>query len=64
MRVPTSFTILGYPGFAMLFFLAAGCGAILLLAQIIVTDVRQSRARRTPRGGASPAHRDGSNGGR
>ena len=44
VRVPTSFTILGYPGIAMLFFLAAGAGAVVLLAQILVTDVRQSRA--------------------
>ena len=46
MRVPTTFTILGYPGLAMIFFLGAGAGAILLLFQIVVTDVRQSMAQR------------------
>ena len=48
VRVPTSFTILGYPGIAMLFFLAAGAGAVILLFQIVITDVRQSRAQRGP----------------
>jgi predicted unusual protein kinase regulating ubiquinone biosynthesis (AarF/ABC1/UbiB family) len=64
MRVPTTFTILGYPGLAMIFFLGAGAGAILLLIQIIVTDVRQSRAQKTIRTTIADAQTDGRNGGR
>lgn len=62
-RVPTSYTIFGYPGLAMIFFLAAGAGAIVLLFQIVVTDVRQSRARKTVRTTIGDAHTDGRNGG-
>ena len=43
MRVPTSFTILGYPGLAMLFFLGAVGGGVVLLLQIVLTDIRQIR---------------------
>jgi ubiquinone biosynthesis protein len=64
MRVPTRFTIWGYPGLAMIFFLGAGLGAIVLLFQIVVTDVRQSRAKRTVRTSINDAHSDGRNGGR
>jgi ubiquinone biosynthesis protein len=64
MRVPTTFTILGYPGLAMIFFLGAGAGAVLLLFQIIVTDVRQSRAQKTIRSTISDPASDGRNGGR
>lgn len=43
MRVDTPFTILGYPGLAMLFFLlAAGCGFVLVLS-ILFADRRGTR---------------------
>lgn len=38
MRIPTSFTIWGYPGLAMIFFLLAAIGAIVLLVKIIAKD--------------------------
>jgi ubiquinone biosynthesis protein len=38
MQVPTTFRIFGYPGLAMLFFLAATVGAVLLIASILKTD--------------------------
>ena len=40
MRVETSFKILGYPGFAMIFFLLAAISGIGLVAIIIMTDVK------------------------
>lgn len=43
MQVPTTFRILGYPGLAMLFFLAAGAGGVLLIASIIQTDRSQAK---------------------
>jgi len=43
MRIPTSFTILGYPGLAMLFFLAAVAGGLLLLFTIAVSDRRKRK---------------------
>ncbi|MDP3911690.1 MAG: AarF/UbiB family protein [Gemmatimonadales bacterium] len=52
MRIPTSFTILGYPGLAMLFFLAGAGGAIALLLRIVLTDRahRKEAARGPPPG--------------
>jgi len=41
MRIPTTFTILGYPGLAMLFFLAAVVGGLLLLLRIALADRRK-----------------------
>jgi len=38
MRVPTTFTVFGYPGLAMIFFLAAATGAALLAFNIITHD--------------------------
>ncbi|HEU5210069.1 MAG TPA: AarF/UbiB family protein [Longimicrobiales bacterium] len=38
MQVETSWTILGYPGLAMLFFLIAGLGGIVLVLDIFLTD--------------------------
>lgn len=64
MRVPTSFTILGYPGLAMIFFLGAGAGAILLLFQIVVSDVRQTMAQRGAHKPVATRPGDGRNGGR
>jgi predicted unusual protein kinase regulating ubiquinone biosynthesis (AarF/ABC1/UbiB family) len=40
MRVPTTWTLLGYPGLAILFFLAAAGGGVLLMYNILVHDVR------------------------
>jgi ubiquinone biosynthesis protein len=40
MRVPTSFTILGYPGIAMLLFLAAAGGGCWMAWTILAGDVR------------------------
>ena len=38
MQVPTSFRILGYPGLAILFFLAAAAGGLVLVFSILVSD--------------------------
>jgi ubiquinone biosynthesis protein len=45
MRVQTSFTILGYPGFAMLLFLAAAGGGFWMAWTILTGDVRKIRTR-------------------
>ena len=45
MRVETSFRILGYPAFAMLFFLVAATGAVWLAFNIIRSDLPQKRNR-------------------
>jgi predicted unusual protein kinase regulating ubiquinone biosynthesis (AarF/ABC1/UbiB family) len=44
MRVETSFTILGYPGLAILCFLAAGAGGVALIGSIVLNDRRARRA--------------------
>lgn len=38
MRVETTFRIFGYPGFAILFFLIASAGGLLLIVQILRSD--------------------------
>ncbi|MGB6064364.1 MAG: AarF/UbiB family protein [Desulfomonilaceae bacterium] len=38
MRVPTSFRLLGYPGLAIIFFLAAAGGGIVLVLDILLHD--------------------------
>lgn len=43
MRVPTSFTIFGYPGFAILLFVGAVIGGLLLVHDIITHDRRSRR---------------------
>jgi predicted unusual protein kinase regulating ubiquinone biosynthesis (AarF/ABC1/UbiB family) len=43
MRVETSFRIVGYPGLAMLFFLAAVAGGVWLVVRIVVQDHRRQR---------------------
>jgi len=51
MDVPTSFTLFGYPGLAILLFLGAAAGGVALAVQILASDVttkRASRPRRTP----------------
>jgi ubiquinone biosynthesis protein len=40
MRVDTSFRILGYPGFAMIFFLLAAIAGVGLAITIVMTDVK------------------------
>ncbi len=46
MRVETSFKILGYPGFAMIFFLFAAIAGLALIINIVATDVK---ARKKPK---------------
>ncbi len=43
MRVPSSWTVLGYPGLAMLFFLFAVCAGVALAVWVITTDRRVAR---------------------
>jgi predicted unusual protein kinase regulating ubiquinone biosynthesis (AarF/ABC1/UbiB family) len=43
LQVPTSFRILGYPGFAILFFLAAAAGGVALLLNILLSDLPQRK---------------------
>lgn len=45
MRVETSFKIVGYPGFAMIFFLLAAIAGLALVGTIVMTDVK---ARKKP----------------
>lgn len=45
MRVETPFKILGYPGFAMIFFLLAAIAGLALVVTIVMTDVK---ARKKP----------------
>ena len=45
MQVPTSFRILGYPGLAILFFLAAAAGGLALVISILMTDRAKPRHR-------------------
>jgi ubiquinone biosynthesis protein len=40
MRVETSFRILGYPGFPMIFFLLAAVAGILLVVNILIYDIK------------------------
>jgi predicted unusual protein kinase regulating ubiquinone biosynthesis (AarF/ABC1/UbiB family) len=40
MNVPTNFRILGYPGLAIIFFLAAATGGVLLIVNILSYDER------------------------
>jgi hypothetical protein len=40
MRIETTFKILGYPGFAMIFFLLAALAGIGLVLTIVMTDVK------------------------
>jgi len=47
MQVHTTFTILGYPGFAMLCFIAAGAGGFWLLFDILWRDLKGPKKPRT-----------------
>ena len=44
MRIPSGFTILGYPGLAMLFFLAAGSAGLALIFQSLFRDLSSRKA--------------------
>jgi ubiquinone biosynthesis protein len=46
MRVETSFTILGYPGLAIILFIAAAGGGIALLIDIAITDEKRDKKKR------------------
>lgn len=46
MQVPTHFRILGYPGLAILLFLAAALGGVWLVVSILVRDREPPRKRR------------------
>jgi hypothetical protein len=43
MRVETDFRLFGYPGLAILLFLAAAIGGLGLLGTILVNDIRARR---------------------
>jgi ubiquinone biosynthesis protein len=43
MDVPTSFQLFGYPGLAILLFLGAALGGILLVVNILVSDIKARR---------------------
>jgi len=43
MRIETSFRILGYPGFAILFFIAAAVGGIVLVINILFSDEKPAK---------------------
>jgi ubiquinone biosynthesis protein len=45
MQVPTSFRIFGYPGLAMILFLAAAAGGFTLALSIVVSDRKKPRSR-------------------
>jgi hypothetical protein len=45
MDVPTSFELFGYPGLAILLFLAAAAGGFALVITILVSDIRAKRKR-------------------
>jgi uncharacterized YccA/Bax inhibitor family protein len=49
MHVPTRFQILGYPGLAMLFFLAAAAGGVVLALSIVFGDRTRREPGRRPR---------------
>jgi hypothetical protein len=43
MKIETSFTILGYPGLAMLFFVAAAGGGLVLVFNTLLSDIKARR---------------------
>ncbi len=43
MDVPTTWTLMGYPGLAILFFVGAAGGGILLMFNILLNDVRSKK---------------------
>jgi ubiquinone biosynthesis protein len=55
MRIETSFILFGYPGFAILCFVAAAGGGVALILNILLTDLRARKSALPDGGGA--AHR-------
>jgi len=49
MRVPTSFQLFGYPGLAMICFLAAAVGGLWLVLSIVWQDFKSKRKSQSPR---------------
>jgi len=49
MRVETSFKILGYPGFAIIFFMIAAGGGIVLVINILYNDEKSRKDRDSPK---------------
>ena len=45
MQVPTVFTIAGYPGLAIVLFLAAAAGGLWMVWTILARDVKAQSAR-------------------
>ena len=43
MNVETSFVLFGYPGLAILLFLGAAAGGLMLVASILMTDIRAGK---------------------
>jgi hypothetical protein len=43
MRVETAFKILGYPGLAIIFFLIAASGGIMLVFNILFNDEKKEK---------------------
>jgi hypothetical protein len=56
MRIETSFILFGYPGFAILCFVAAAGGGVALIMNILLTDLRAKKSE-LPEAGAVAAHR-------
>src|SRR3982751_6422679 len=46
MRVETSFRLFGYPGLAILLFLAAAVGGVVLVITILANDISASRRKK------------------
>ena len=49
MKVPTSFELFGYPGLAIIFFLAAAAGGFFLVLSIVWQDFKTKRKSQSPR---------------
>lgn len=47
MRVPSTWTVLGYPGLAMVFFLFAVCSGVAMAVWVVTTDRKVARTERT-----------------
>ena len=49
MKVETSFRLFGYPGFAILFFMAAALGGVILVADVLFKDEAPRKRHKKPR---------------
>jgi hypothetical protein len=47
MRIETTFRLFGYPGLAILFFLAAGATGLFLIVNILLHDIRGRKEKLT-----------------